>query len=311
MTANILIETEGITKEQWLAARQCGIGGSDVAPLLGISPWKSAYELWCEKTNDRVEPVQEDESMMWGTLLEPVIRQHFAKVTGKPVVEVKAILQHPEYPFMLADVDGITTDDEENPAILEIKTTSEYKRSDWESGVPAFYEVQVQHYLSVTGLKTAYVAVLIGGNTFKVFEVTADEEVQRALIAIEADFWRMVENGIRPEIDGSDTAADWLNRTFKGGDKTEITLPDEAAKLIDDYIAASAKEDSAKAEKQTAANRLKEMMKDHTKALCAGHVISWNTVTSQRFDTKAFEAAEPELYQRYIKPSVSRRFTVK
>ena len=90
--------------------------------------------------------------MEWGTILEPVIRDHFASVTGKPVREVKAILQHPEYPFMLADVDGVTTDDNGDPAILEIKTASEYVRDEWSSGIPNYYRTQVQHYLCVTGV---------------------------------------------------------------------------------------------------------------------------------------------------------------
>lgn len=132
MKANILVETEGLSKEQWLRYRKQGIGGSDVASLLGISKWKSEIELWLDKTNQTNEPPIENEAMTWGTIMEPIIRNHFAEVTGKTVVELKAMLQHPEYPFMLADVDGVTVDDAGNPAILEIKTASEYKRSEWE-----------------------------------------------------------------------------------------------------------------------------------------------------------------------------------
>ena len=142
MKANILIETEGLSHEEWLHWRKKGIGGSDVSAILGINKWTSAIELWLDKTNQKNDPVEVNEAMQWGTILEPIIRDHFADVTGKTVMEVKAMLQHPDHPFMLADVDGVTTDDNGDTAILEIKTASEFKRDEWSEGVPSYYQTQ-------------------------------------------------------------------------------------------------------------------------------------------------------------------------
>lgn len=124
MFANVLVETDKLSKEEWLKWRKRGIGGSDVSCLIGINKWKSEIELWLDKTNQTNEISEETEIQMWGHIMEPVLRNHFTEVTGKTVIELKAMLQHPEYPFMLADVDGITVDDDNNPAILEIKTAS-------------------------------------------------------------------------------------------------------------------------------------------------------------------------------------------
>lgn len=311
MNANILVETEGLSREEWLRYRKCGIGGSDVAAILGISKWNSAISLWLDKTNQTNEPVEENEAMQWGTIMEPIIRNHFAEVTGKTVVEVKAILQHPEHPFMLADVDGLTTDDEGNPAILEIKTASEYKRAEWENDIPSYYQTQVQHYLCVTGVQKAFVAVLIGGNSFKVYEVDADVEIQSMLIAVEKDFWNKVQNMIRPEMDGSDAAKNLLDSLYHGGIEEEIVMPDEAIEYVDAYVEACAEEDNAKAKKQEASNHIKEIMGDYDKATCLGHSISWKPVSSERLDSKALKEAEPEIYAKYVKVSVSRRFTLK
>lgn len=311
MNANILVETEGLSKDEWLRYRKCGIGGSDVAAILGISKWNSAISLWLDKTNQTNEPVEENEAMQWGTIMEPIIRKHFAEVTGKPVVEVKAMLQHPKHPFMLADVDGLTTDDEGNPAILEIKTASEYKRSEWENDIPSYYQTQVQHYLCVTGVQKAYVAVLIGGNSFRVYEVDADAEIQSMLIAVERKFWNCVQNMIRPEMDGSDAAKDLLDSLYRGGIEEQIVMPDDAIEYVDAYVQACAEEDNAKAKKQEAANHIKEFMGDHNKATCCGHSISWKPVSSERLDSKALKEAEPEIYAKYVKTSVSRRFTLK
>lgn len=311
MNANILVETDNLSKEEWLRYRKQGIGGSDVSCLLGINKWKSEIELWLDKTNQTNTHVEENEAMQWGTIMEPIIRNHFAEVTGKTVVELKAMLQHPEHPFMLADVDGVTVDDSGNPAILEIKTASEFKRSDWDEGVPAYYQTQVQHYLCVTGIQKAYVAVLIGGNSFRVYEVDADAEIQSMLIAVEKDFWNKVQNMIRPEMDGSDAAKNLLDSLYHGGISEEIVMPDEAIEYVDAYIEACAEEDNAKAKKQDAANHIKEIMGDYDKATCLGHSISWKPVSSERLDSKALKEAEPEIYAKYVKTSVSRRFTLK
>ncbi|MCR5544134.1 MAG: YqaJ viral recombinase family protein [Eubacterium sp.] len=311
MNANILVSTENLSHEEWLSWRKKGIGGSDVSAILGINKWTSAIDLWLDKTNQKKDPVAINEAMEWGTILEPIIRDHFAAATGKTVMEVKAMLQHPEHPFMIADVDGVTTDDNGNPAILEIKTASEYKRDEWSEGIPSYYNTQVQHYLCVTGVSKAYVAVLIGGNSFRIYEVEADPEIQQMLIAVEKDFWNKVQNMIRPAIDGSDAAKDLLDQIYQGGLGKEIVMPDEAIEWIDAYIEASADEDNAKANKQEAANHLKEIMGDYDKATCMGHTISWKPVTSERFDSKALKEAEPEVYAKYTKNSTSRRFSVK
>lgn len=311
MFANVLVETDKLSKEEWLKWRKRGIGGSDVSCLLGINKWKSEIELWLDKTNQTNEPPVENEAMTWGTIMEPIIRNHFAEVTGKTVVELKAMIQHPEYPFMLADVDGITVDDKGNPAILEIKTASEYKRSEWEEGVPAYYQTQVQHYLCVTGIQKAYVAVLVGGNRFKIYEVDADPEIQDMLIAVEKNFWNKVQNMIRPEMDGSDAARNLLDSLYRGGVEEQIVMPEKAIEYVDAYIEACAEEDNAKAKKQEASNHIKEIMGDYDKATCLGHSISWKPVSSERLDTKALKEQEPEIYAKYVKTTVVRRFTLK
>ncbi len=312
MKANILVQTEGLSYEEWLQYRRCGIGGSDVAAILGISKWKSAIDIWLDKTGQAGVSIETNEAMQWGTLLEPVIRNHFASVTNnKTVMEVKAILQHPEYPYMIADVDGITTDNDGNPAILEIKCASEFLRDEWSSGIPNYYRTQIQHYMCVAGVSKAYVAVLIGGNTFYVYEDDADLEIQHMLIAVEQDFWNKVVMNIRPEVDGSNAAKDLLDRIYVGGNEEEITLPEDTGIWLEKYIEASVNEDNAKALKQEASNHIKELMGDHERARYMDHSISWKPVTSERFDAKLLKEQEPAIYAKYVKNSTCRRFLIK
>ena len=97
---------------------------------------------------------------------KPLIRSTFAEKTGFDVVECPFIFSFKEYPHMLANIDGIVTENNKSKALLEIKTVGEYAASDWDDGLPLEYYLQIQHYLAVTDLQKAYCAVLIGGNKF-------------------------------------------------------------------------------------------------------------------------------------------------
>ena len=70
-------------------------------------------------------------------------------------------------------------------------------------------------------------------------------------------------------------------------------------------------EDNAKAKKQEASNRIKELMGDYNKASCGEHTVSWTPVSTERLDTKALKAEQPEIYAKYAKSSNSRRFSIK
>ena len=107
MGTRILVNTEGMSNEEWLKWRKKGLGGSDIAAILGISKWSSAIDIWLQKTNQTFDETIENEAMTWGKILEPVIREQFKQRTGKKVVEVHYILQNEEYRFMLADLDGL------------------------------------------------------------------------------------------------------------------------------------------------------------------------------------------------------------
>lgn len=312
MKTNILVSTENLSNEEWLRWRQKGLGGSDIAPILGISKWSSAIDIWLSKTNQKHDESVQNEAMFWGTRLESVIRERFREVSGKKVIEVKAILQNIDHPYMIADIDGLTEDDNGNPAILECKCVSEHKRNEWSDGnIPVYYMCQVQHYMAVTGLDTTYVAALVGGNSFIIREIHADKEMQEMLVAIEADFWCKVINMERPQPDASDACKELLDSIYRGGISEQVVLPDDAIEFLDMYIEACAMEDSAKEKKQLASNSLKEIMGDFNKASCQGYTVSWTPVSSERLDTKALKEAEPELYAKYCKTSTIRRFSVR
>ena len=108
-----------------MAIRKLGLGSSDAAVAVGLSPYKCPLSLWLEKTG-RKEPedISHKEAVLWGIELEPVLAQVYAKRTGYRVRRVNAVLQHPEHLFMLANLDREVVGHPDGPGILEIKTAS-------------------------------------------------------------------------------------------------------------------------------------------------------------------------------------------
>ena len=129
---------------------------------------------------------------------------------------------------MLANVDGIVTDQEGKKCIFEAKTASAYKADQWKDDeIPEGYMLQIQHYMAVTGYERAYIAVLIGGNTFKYTVVDKDDELISMIIQIEKQFWDCVVNDIPPEVDGSESCTNMLNSLYSISKKgNSIILPD-------------------------------------------------------------------------------------
>ena len=92
-----IVSTENLSYEEWLQLRKTGIGGSDAAVILGISPFKSTWELWNEKVKELQTLPEETEAAYWGKLLEPVVREEFTARTGLRVYTEPYLLQHNQY----------------------------------------------------------------------------------------------------------------------------------------------------------------------------------------------------------------------
>ena len=109
----IIAKTTAITHEQWLAA------------VCGLSRYSSPLEVWLQKTG-RKPATPDNEAMYFGHLLEPIVREEFARRTGLNVKECPYLMAHANYPFMLANVDGIVTEKDGTKSVLEIKTTGSF-----------------------------------------------------------------------------------------------------------------------------------------------------------------------------------------
>ena len=311
MAAIVLTSTVGMPHDRWLEWRRKGIGGSDASVVCGVNGYKSPMELFMEKTGQQTQE-EAGEAAYWGKVLESVVKTEFTKRTGIKVVEVNKILCSREYPFMLANLDGVCKHPEYGSCVFEAKTANAFKGCEWDDAIPHEYMLQIQHYLAVTGYYGAYIAVLIGGNSFKWSFVERDEELISKLIRWESDFWEHVKSDIPPPLDGTEASAQYLKKRYpKGLPQSKIKLPHAAVELVRLYDEACEKGESYNDQKQRAENLLKEMLGEHEIGVAGDRVITWKTVNQDRLDSKTLKAEHPDLYKQYANSTSYRRFNVK
>lgn len=201
---NRLVCTKDLPKLEWLKYRQKGIGGSDIAAVCDLNPFHSPLSLYLDKTEeikeetDQFKPLEEREvRMAVGVWNEPHLRKlfelWFLKNEGIEIIvgEVPYILQHPTNKIALANVDGVFFQPDRGACLLEIKTTGEYNKKDWEDdNVPAYYYTQAQWYMYVMGYLTCYIAFLIGNRKFDVKMIERNGEVIKEMVKKADFFWK-------------------------------------------------------------------------------------------------------------------------
>jgi len=309
----VLANTADMTHEEWLQTRTKGLGGSDASIVLGLNRWKTPFELWLEKTGQVTPESSQSEAAYWGTVMEDIVAKEFEKRTGKKVRRRNATFQHPEYPFLIANVDRLVVGEK---AILECKTTSAYNVDEWKDDeIPSPYIVQVQHYLGVLGpeYEKAYIAVLIGGQKFVWKEIERDDELIQMIFEAEIDFWNNhVLANVPPALDGSSAAEQFLKERYAqvNPEKT-IDLKYEFKEKIDELL--SLKETIKELEKQARSieNEIKYELKDAEIGFAQNYQVTWKQYESQRVDTKKLKEQFPQIYEKVLKPSTYRRFNIK
>lgn len=202
-------------RSHWLADRKSGLGGTDGAAILGLSKYASGYDVWCQKQG-LVPDKDETPAMRWGKLLEPVVAQAYCERTGRSVWNPDTLMRHKEHDFIIGTPDRLVINAQRG---LECKTSSAHLTDHWgpdgSDSVPPHYLVQVCHYMAITNYDVWDLAVLIGGNDFRVYTIHRDHEFERKYLAALSDWWiKHIVNGEQPDIGSSDSNMDTLNAMF-------------------------------------------------------------------------------------------------
>lgn len=307
--AKKIVNVSTISREEWLAWRRTGIGGSDAAAVIGLNPFRSRIEVYADKMG--MMPEKEDtESMRLGRDLEDYVAQRFCEATGKKVRRNNFMWCHDEHRCMIADVDREVIGEN---AGLECKTTQAWGGKVIMKGeIPLTYYVQCMHYMAVMGYDRVYLAVLIFGKGFFHFTIERDEDEITALVAAEASFWRdHVQAGISPDPDGSQSAeqavdAIWGNRAQED-ELLMFDFSDDMRELCE--LAAAEKE--IKRRKDAIKQRLQAALGEHMVGSSDRYVITWRPQERSSIDSRRLYRERPDIYREYLTTSSTRIFKIK
>ena len=192
MTATPIIDPRD---DAWYAERRTYIGASDVPIIIGISPYKTPYDLWLEKTGQR-EPEPPSEVQSWGHRVEQLAADFYAEQTGRRLRRYTRVQRHRQWPFIAANPDRGVIGEKRG-----VQVKSSWK--PWPDGVPEAYQVQCQVEMGVMGWEADDIALLTGYGGFRIFELERDDLRIRRLFTIVRAWWqRHIVEGIPPDRTG-------------------------------------------------------------------------------------------------------------
>jgi putative phage-type endonuclease len=289
--------------------RRSYLGGTDAAVIAGLNPWKSRYQLYLEKTGQaQAEDLSNNERVYWGTVLEEVVATEWSVRTGHKIRRVNRLIRHKAMPFLGAHIDRDVVN---TTGILECKTAGLGKSQEWGAQgteeIPMGYFAQVQHYLLVTGAEWCAVAVLIGGQEFRHYSIPRDEPFIEALVKLESEFWAQVQSGVAPSPETCEEARlCWPTSTA-----TATEASPELFAAVCELASAKAQIGDLEKIQENLEAKIEIAMGVSEQLTYRGQkLVTWKSQTSMRLDSKALEAAHPDIVAQFKKPSESRPFRV-
>jgi putative phage-type endonuclease len=288
-----------MSHQEWLETRKKSIGGSDIAAICGLSRYKSAIDVWADKTG-RSQETPDNEAMRIGRDLEDYVAKRFCEETGLKVQRSNYIWYHDSHIWASANLDREIVGGD---SLLECKTTSIYNTDKWaDDKIPDDYYCQVQWYLGVRGYSHAYLACLILNHSLQIREIGRDDEIVDGLLDTAKDFWdNYVLTDTMPPPDGSKAASDII--------KTIYADPDDALPPVDlhgltdalkRYDEISAQVDSLERESDQIKQQIQIGMGDAETGFSGTRKITWKASERRSLDAKKLKAEKPETYEAYL-----------
>lgn len=332
------IKTAEMPRDAWLQERTKGIGGSDVATVLGLNPYKTPLSLWEEKTG-KAEGSPAGEAAYWGTTLEDVVAKEFSKRTGMKIQRVNFLLSTGEGGWMRGNIDRAIVNEQIAKTVrvhkpekaaetglmlstdvgLECKTANAFMADKWgpsqeaeivsgnvvtEHQIPLYYETQIQWYMAVTGIKKFYVAVLIGGQDYRMYEVRRDEDVIKAIVEKCHAFWfKKVLADVPPD----PINADDIKKLYARDDGEMAEATNDQAIDIGELRNLKEQIKALKEQEEAVASRLIMAIGEKTGLTLGGKkAVTYKAMSTTRFSSTDFKKSHPDLYQAFAKTTSTR-----
>jgi len=287
-------------REVWVEARQNLIGASDIPVLAQLTPpaWGSAFDMYWKKRLGQSQ--DQNPGMYWGHIHEPQIMDHFRfeHPNLNVVSGLNMILGHAAHKWATCTPDGLiyTQGSSELFSLLEVKTAAngKYWGPSGSDEVPDHYHAQCQWQMMVTGVPSMWLAVLIAGNDYREYILTADLEYQAGLLNVGQEFRTLLLNGTPPPIDGLTATTNRLRELYS---ETVDKTVDLDAELVDDYHRAQDAVRIAKAQLSRAQNRIRDSLKDATRGQFLGvDIVQRLSYTRTNVDGAELMAKYPQIW---------------
>lgn len=297
------------------------IGGSEIAAIMGLSRWETPLSVWAQKTGKLTKDLSDNEAVEMGIDLEPFVAKKFMQRTGKKVKVDERDFTHPDYPFMKSHIDRWVLN--EDGATLEAKTCSAWKANEWEGQeIPDEYYLQSNWNAGIVAAhrgedpKSGYIAVLIGGQSFRHKPVKFSQVLFDKQVSMVKDFW---ENYVLKDVapvaisDDKDTLVelfpdsrpDTLRKV--SGDEAELELYVNQL-AVDSMEGKSQIKDIVK-DVDVAENTLRQLIEDGEGIETGQFKVTWKTQDSTSVDTEAMK--DDEIYEKYKKTKQIRVLRIK
>lgn len=298
------------------------IGGSDIGAILGVNPYRTALDVWLEKTGKSSSQTS-SLAMRFGSFAEDFVANEYALSSGLYPRPATNSFTHPSIPYFCAHIDRLvfdtppSTEGDQTPnKILECKTANPFRQADWgddgTNQVPLSYLCQCAWYMSITNIDRADLAVLFGNSDFRIYSIDRDKELESLILNKAHIFWNeYVLKDIAPP---TTTEADCKKLFQKSNSKKTIEADEELLRLAREYQQLLLKIEESDEKISLIKQSIMNTMQDAQSIRIGKHeLISWKTTKPvSRFDNVGFEKAHPDLYQAFQKVSDgSRRFVFK
>jgi len=298
------IKEAELKSKEWHDARKKGIGGSDSSAILGVNPWKSPRDVWAEKRGLTSDDQEESGPMKRGNFLEPHVCDFYQEATGRELAVMDKPFVHKEHSFMRGNIDRmITKSDKDSPGVLEVKCPGiRGFNAIQRDGLPDYMQVQLQHYLAVTGKTWGSFAVFSSERWELVFfDVSRDDGLIDIIVAHDASFWQMVQDGVEPAELEQATKLDLPK--VKATDLVEVDS-EEWAIATNRLREAKSLREEAQLLEGNAKDVLQDIMDREGLSVAEGGDmrVYWKWQNGRKtIDAKRLLSEQPAMYQEYLK----------
>lgn len=299
-------------KQEWLRERKNYLGGSDLGAIAGLNPYRTALDVYLDKTNDDIAE-ETNSAMRWGNLLEDVVAKVYSEDTGYFLKIADGPIYHSEYKFLAANIDRWVGDRE---YVLECKTAGFNKNKEWgdlgTDQIPESYLVQVAYYAAICDVPKVDIAVLIGGQDFRIYTYNRNKELEEKLIKIACNFWHNhIEKRIPPRcVNTRDTF-----NLFPQSNYQEIVAEDNIIQKWEELKAAREEESRIQTNIEKLKVEIQEFMREHEvlRDINGNVIVIWkNTAPKSLVNVNKLKEMFKDTYEQCLNTGKqSRMFLIK